>query len=479
MLEYDKFKTYNMNVPTKIWLVLGSFLAFSLPTAIAQQDLNEDALQIKEIFDLALQESKGYEWLYDLTNEVGGRLAGSPEGAAAVEYGKQIMETLNFDTIYLQPCYAPHWERGDKELVRVAQSAIGSFELSALALGNSVGTGPDGLVGEVIEVKSLDELRNLSDEEVKGKIIFFNRPFDNTQISTFSAYGGAVDQRVRGPLVASQKGAKAAIVRSMTNKIDDNPHTGTTGRDDSIEPIPAVAISTLDAEELSRALKLGSASVYIRTTCIMHEEPVLTYNVIGEITGKTHPDEIILVGGHLDSWDVGGGAHDDGTGCVHSLQVIELLEKIAYEPNRTLRCVLFMNEENGLAGGRAYWDASYEAEEFHMAAIESDRGGFTPRGFSVDGHKDIFSNKYKQVYDWLPLLEPYGLSFQKGGSGADIGGLKDQKGLLFGFLPDSQRYFDYHHTSVDHIEAVNKRELEMGAASMTALVWLLDKYGLK
>jgi carboxypeptidase Q len=478
MLEYDNFKSSLMGFTLKSTLFTGIFFLLFIVQSHTQDDINGDALQIKQIFDIALKESKGYEWLYDLTNEVGGRLAGSPEGAAAVEYGKQIMETLNFDSIYLQACYAPHWERGDKELVRVAQSAIGSFELNALALGNSVGTGPDGLVGEVIEVKSLDELRNLSDEQVKDKIVFFNRPFDDTQINTFNAYGGAVDQRVRGPLLASQKGAKAAIVRSMTNKIDDNPHTGTTGRDESIEPIPGVAISTIAAEELSRALKLGSASVYIRTTCIMHEEPVLTYNVIGEIKGKTHPEEIILVGGHLDSWDVGGGAHDDGTGCVHSLQVIELLEKIDYEPNRTLRCVLFMNEENGLAGGKAYWEASFAANEYHMAAIESDRGGFTPRGFTVDGHKDIFSKKYKQVYDWLPLLEPYGLNFEKGGSGADIGGLKDQKGLLFGFLPDSQRYFDYHHTSVDHIEAVNKRELEMGAASMAALVWLLDKYGL-
>lgn len=468
-----------MSFLSKSTLAVWSLFILIAVSATGQQDMNDDALQIRAIYDLALKESKGYEWLYDLTNEVGGRLAGSPEGAAAVEYGKQIMSTLNFDTVYLQECYAPHWERGDKELVRVAQSAIGSFELSALALGNSVGTGPDGLVGDVIELKSLDELRDLSESEVAGKIIFFNRPFDNTQINTFNAYGGAVDQRVSGPLLASQKGAKAVIVRSMTNKIDDNPHTGTTGRDANIKPIPAVAISTLDAEELSRALKLGPANVYIRTTCIMHKEPVLTYNVIGEIKGQTHPEEIILVGGHLDSWDVGGGAHDDGTGCVHSLQVIELLEKINYKANRTIRCVLFMNEENGLAGGKAYWEASYEAGEFHMAAIESDRGGFTPRGFTVDGHKDIFSKKYKQVYDWLPLLEPYGLSFEKGGSGADIGGLKDQKGLLFGFLPDSQRYFDYHHTSIDHIEAVNKRELEMGAASMTALVWLLDKYGLK
>jgi carboxypeptidase Q len=468
-----------MTFQAKFYSLIFAFVLFLGIDIQAQDEQNQDALQIKTIYDLALTESKGYDWLYDLTNEVGGRLAGSPEGAAAVEYGRQIMNTLNFDTVYLQPCYAPHWERGDKEVVRVAQSAIGSFELTALALGNSVGTGDQGLVGEVIEVRSLDELRNLDDNYVKGKIVFFNRAFDNTQIHTFRAYGGAVDQRVRGPLVASQKGAIAAVVRSMTNKIDDNPHTGTTGRDDAIRPIPAVAISTLDAEELSRALKMGPASIYIRTTCIMHEEPVLTYNVVGEIKGKTNPDEIILVGGHLDSWDVGGGAHDDGTGCVHSLMVIELLEKINYEPNRTLRCVLFMNEENGLAGGRAYWEASYAAEEFHMAAIESDRGGFTPRGFSVDGHKDIFSEKYKQVYDWLPLLEPYGLTFEKGGSGADIGGLKDQKGLLFGFMPDSQRYFDYHHTTIDHIEAVNKRELEMGAASMTALVWLLDKYGIR
>jgi hypothetical protein len=160
------------------------------------------------------------------------------------------------------------------------------------------------------------------------------------------------------------------------------------------------------------------------------------------------------------------------------MEVIELLQKLNYRPQRTIRCVLFMNEESGLGGARAYWAASNEAKEYHLAAIESDGGGFTPRGFTCDADDAVFTSKFQQVYSWLPLLEPYGLGLKKGGSGADISGLKSQQGLLFGFRPDPQRYFDYHHTTTDTFEAVNKRELELGAASITALVYLLDKYGL-
>ena len=203
-----------------------------------------------------------------------------------------------------------------------------------------------------------------------------------------------------------------------------------------------------------------------------------SYNVIGEIKGSTHPDEIILVGGHLDSWDVGEGAHDDGAGCVQAMGVLQLIKKLGYQPKRTIRCVLFMNEENGLAGATAYKEASNANKEFHLAAIESDRGGFSPRGFTADGEAAVFTKKFKKVNTWSPLLEPYGLQLSKGGAGADINGLKSQQGLLFGLLPDSQRYFDYHHTATDTFDTVSKRELNLGTAAITSLVYLIDKYGL-
>jgi len=463
-------------------LFLISILGFlvSLTETSAQQPAkgDEDAFFIKSIYNTALTQGQCYPWLTHLTTKIGGRLAGSPQAAAAVEYTRQMLDSMQLDSVWLQPCMVPHWVRGEKEQVRIVNSKmIGTMDLNALALGNSIGTGKDGLVAEVIEVKSRDEVERLGAANVKGKIVFYNRPMDPTQLRTFNAYGGAVDQRTQGASMAAKYGAVAVLVRSMTTRLDDVPHTGTLTYEDGVKKIPAVAISTNDSEVLSRILKKEKVNVFVRTTCETLPD-VLSYNVIGEIKGSEFPDEIILVGGHLDSWDVGSGAHDDGAGCVHAMDVIQILKRLNYRPKRTLRCVLFMNEENGLAGGRTYAKVSNEKGEYHLAAIESDAGGFTPRGFATDGHPDIFTDKFKKVIEWLPLIEPYGLGLQKGGSGADISPLKSQKGFLMGFRPDSQRYFDYHHTGIDNIDAVNKRELELGAASITTIVYLIDKYGL-
>lgn len=465
----------------KMKKVLFFFASVLFVSALSGQSAQQeaDARYIRQIYDMALTEGSCYDWLYHLTKGIGGRLAGSPESAAAVSYGRHILDTLGMDTVFLQACTVPTWVRGDADQVRIVNSQqIGTQELHALALGHSIGTGPEGLAGEVVEVFSLDEVEELGRAGVAGKIVFYNRPMDPTQLNTFSAYGGAVDQRGLGASKASEYGAIGMLVRSMTTRLDDVPHTGAMRYAEGVAPIPSMAISTNDAELLSRLLKKEVVRVFMRSDC-QRTPPATSYNVVGEIKGSTHPDEIILIGGHLDSWDVGEGAHDDGAGCVHAMEVIELLRKMNYQPQRTIRCVLFMNEESGLGGARAYWQASNEAGEYHMAAIESDRGGFTPRGFTFDADDEVFTDKFQQVYEWLPLLEPYGLNLSKGGSGADISGLKTQKGLLAGFAPDSQRYFDYHHTAIDTFEAVNKRELELGAAAITSLVYLLDKYGLK
>jgi carboxypeptidase Q len=263
----------------------------------------------------------------------------------------------------------------------------------------------------------------------------------------------------------------------MTLKKDDIPHTGVTVFADSIAKIPAFGISTNDADKLSKQLKENAVYVYLRNNpADMGLRP--TWNVIGEIKGSEKPEEILLVGGHLDSWDVGQGAHDDGSGCIQSVEVLSALKSLGYKPKRTLRAVMFANEENGLAGGRAYARISGEKGEFHLAAIESDAGGFSPRGFSFEADTAVFKNYYRTVTQWLPVLESYGLQFEMGGSGADIGPLKYQKGLLIGLRPDSQRYFDYHHTAADTIDAVNERELKLGAAAMASLIYLIDKYGL-
>lgn len=459
--------------------ILLFFCLSILATSVSGQDVkDEDAFFIRRIYDKALTEGRAHSWLDYLTKRIGGRLAGSPQAAAAVEYTRQVLDTMQLDSVWLQPCMVPHWERGEPEIVRIVNSRqIGSMDLHALALGNSIGTGPEGIAAEVVEVKSLDEVDELGRSAIEGKIVFYNRPMDPTQLNTFNAYGGAVDQRVYGASRASKYGAVGVLVRSMTTRIDDIPHTGSMAYREGIPPIPAIAVSTQDAELLSRLLRHEAVRVYMRNTSQMLAEE-LSYNVIGEIRGSEHPEEIILVGGHLDSWDVGTGAHDDGSGCVHAMDVLQVLRRLDYRPKRTIRCVLFMNEENGLRGARKYWEQSDEQGEYHMAAIESDRGGFTPRGFTCDGDESVFNKKFKKVLQWLPLLEPYGLSFEVGGSGADISGLKSQKGLLFGFKPDSQRYFDYHHTPIDAPDVVNKRELELGVASIASLVYLLDKYGI-
>lgn len=299
---------------------------------------------------------------------------------------------------------------------------------------------------------------------------------DPTLINTFSAYSGCVDQRYSGAAEASKYGASGVIVRSMNLRLDDYPHTGSMGYGDTPlnERIPAAAISTKGAELLSTTLKLNpNVKFYFKQNCKQLED-VQSYNVIGEITGSTYPNEIMVVGGHLDSWDLGDGSHDDGAGCVQSMDVLRLLKETGYKPKRTLRVVLFMNEENGMRGGNKYAEVARNKNEQHIFALESDSGGFTPRGFSIDASPE----NVKQIQGWRDLFEPYLVHmFYEGGSGADIGPLKEDGIVLAGLRPDTQRYFDHHHAENDTFEHVNKRELELGAATMASLVYLIDKYG--
>lgn len=436
----------------------------------------KDEIVIKNIFDTELTGGKAYSMLEVLTTNIGARLSGSPGATKAVAWGKNEMTNYGFDSVWLQPVMVPHWVRGKKEIARILKSKKGgTIEMNVCALGGSIGTGPTGITGGVVEVKSFEELQKLGKQNISGKIVFFNRPMDPTQIKTFDAYGGAVNQRVQGASEAAKYGAIGAIVRSMSLGIEDYPHTGMMRYDTTLTKIPTVAISTLHANLLSKALiEDKNLRFYFETHCeILKDVP--SFNVVGELKGSEYKNEIILVGGHLDSWDLGQGAHDDGAGCVQSIEALRLLKAIGYKPQRTIRAVLFMNEENGLRGGNEYARISTQKKENHIAAIESDDGGFTPRGFSISGKEE---SKTK-IGSWRYMLEPYGLySFESGGGGADIGPLETTGTLLIGFLPDSQRYFRYHHTKEDTLDKVDKRELELGAASITALIYLLDMYGL-
>lgn len=449
-------------------------LAFVCLPSVAQ---TTDENTIKLIFDAALAKGESYQMLEHLTGRIGPRLSGSPGAAAAVEWSRHVMQEYEFDSVWLQPVMVPHWVRGQKEEGRIVNSKkMGTVPVNICALGGSIGTGPSGVAASIIEVKNFEDLKQLGASNVKGKIVFFNRPMDPTKINTFAAYAGAVNQRGSGASEAARYGAVAVLVRSMGSNIEDYPHTGGMQYAPNVPQIPAVAISTKHAELLSKLLKDDpSLQFYMETHCETLEDAP-SFNVIGEIKGSEYSNEIIVVSGHLDSWDLAQGAHDDGAGCVQAIEALRLFKVIGYRPKRTIRAVMYMNEENGLRGGQKYAELAEKNNEKHIAAIESDRGGFTPRGFTMtatDTEKD-------RIRSWKPLLEPYGLSdFGQEGGGADIGPLARMNVALIGFLPDSQRYFDYHHTPQDTFDKVNKRELEMGAASMGALVYLLDKYGLR
>ncbi|WP_421826656.1 M28 family peptidase [Larkinella sp.] len=448
-------------------------LAFCL-FATGVQAQSTDSVTIRKIYNEILTNSPSYEWLRELTQKIGPRLSGSEGAQKAVDWSKQLMEKEGFDRVFLQEVMVPHWVRGAKEVAYI-RNGKQKITVPVAALGGSVATAPKGVEAQVIEVKSFQELRDLGPEKVKGKIVFYNRPMDPTKLNTFEAYAGAVEQRANGANEAGKLGAVGAIVRSMTTVLDDNPHTGGMRYATGVPLIPTAAISTNGAELLSKSLKENAnLTFYFKQNCETLPD-AKSYNVVGEIKGSEKPDEIIVVGGHLDSWDLAQGAHDDGSGCMQSIDVLRTFKSLGIKPKRTLRAVMFMNEENGLRGGVGYADYAKKNNEKHIAAVESDNGGFTPRGFGIVGT----AQQRAKVMPWKPLFAPYGLhEIGAGSGGADIGPLAQLGTVLFGFKPDSQRYFDFHHTGTDNFEAINKRELELGAASMTALVYLLDQYGL-
>jgi hypothetical protein len=413
--------------------------------------------------------------LEELTTKAGHRLSGSPGAAAAVKLTHQMMATKGFDNVHVEPVIVPHWIRGPIEEAAILDSrSAGTVPLSICALGGSVGTPDSCVLGEVVEVRTFDELRK-SGERIRDKIVFFNRALDPTKINTFEAYGGAVEQRSRGAIEAASMGAVAVLVRSMTLALDDVPHTGQMSYADNIRKIPGAAISTMDANMLSDLIRT-ERSVWVRMKLTCETLPdVPSANVVGEITGSERPREIIVVGGHLDAWDKGTGAHDDGAGCIQAIEVLNILKRIGVRPKRTIRAVLFMNEENGLRGARAYPLATQRAGETHIAAIESDRGGFGPRGISVQADSSVF----EKVKQWKHLFEAVSAgTIFRGYSGVDVSPLVEKGTPGFGLVVEDHRYFDYHHSDNDTVDKVHPRELEMGAIVEALLCYLIAENGL-
>ncbi len=437
----------------------------------------EDSILLRKIYTEALTHGQCYANLDYLSNKIGGRPSGSLQAQKAVEWTYLAMKMAGSDSVFEQECMVPHWVRGNKEKgqIRTSSRQEDTEDVNICALGGSIGTPAEGILASVIEVKSVEELYLLGTKKIKGKIVFFNRPFDISEIDPFKAYGKAVDQRWKGPSVAAKFGAVATICRSMTTDINDFPHTGSMTYSDSIpEKVPACAISTVSAERLSELLKRSTSGVqfYLKMDCkTLPDEK--SYNVIAEIKGSEFPEKIIVVGGHLDSWDTGDGAQDDGAGVVQAMEVIRIFKTLGIKPKRTIRAVAFMNEENGARGGSKYAEIAKKNNEQHALAIETDRGGFSPRGFSLTGS----SEKRELLMKWKPLFEPYGIyDFSRQGGGTDIEPLGKMGVPMMELFPDPQRYFDHHHCPNDTFKYVSKRELEMGAASLAALIYLASEH---
>ncbi|WP_394666553.1 M28 family peptidase [uncultured Chryseobacterium sp.] len=446
--------------------ILGTTLTLLGLTVFGQA--KEDSIQFAKISTEILNKGKAYNELRELTKNIGHRLSGSASYEKAVTWAEQKLRDAGADKVWLQEVMVPVWVRG-KESLQIKTSNGKWKSLKMLSLGNSEGTGGKDISGEIIMVRSMEEYDKLSPEQVKDKIVFFNYPFSQTYIETFRGYGDAAKYRSTAASLTAKKGGKFAIIRSLSSAFDDVPHTGSMRYQDD-KKIPAVAVGSTTADELAELLKSQKITAKLNSNCGMKGEK-LSHSVIGEITGKKDKS-VIVVGGHLDSWDVGEGAHDDGSGIVQSIEVLRTFKNLGIQNNHTIRVVCFANEENGVKGGVMYGKTVKENNEKHLFAIETDAGGFTPRGISLE----MDNEKRKQIQSWADLFLPYGVyDFKNTYSGTDLYPLHDLGIPTAELVPDSQRYFDIHHTEEDTFEKVNRRELLLGASTLTQIIYIIDK----
>ncbi len=457
-----------MRVFQLIVIFLMTTLQFSLAQSISLTQ-KQIALQMVQT---ALNDRYGYQLLGELCAEIGSRLSGSSAAVKAAYWAMEKLKSAGADTVWLQPVMVPHWLRGNTESLTI-QAGGSQHALTITALGGTIGTPPEGLTAPLIRIKDFKDLE-AQKENIKGKIVFYDFPMDPRKVNTFRAYGEAVQYRVFGAIRAARYGAVGVLIRSVTTRYDDVPHTGVMIYADSVKKIPAAALSWKSADSLNQLLAQLPSLTATLTLSAKQLSDTMNYNVIAEIRGSEKPNEIIVIGGHLDSWDVGCGAHDDGAGIVHSIETLSLFKRLAIRPKRTIRCVLFINEENGSRGAKAFAQFASQENATIYAAIESDRGGFTPRGFTVDADSGII----QQMQSWLPILSLAKINWiRKGGSGADVSRIKNCA-IKMGLVPDNQRYFDVHHSNNDVFQAVHPRELELGSAAMGIITYLLSENDL-
>jgi carboxypeptidase Q len=409
--------------------------------------------------------------LEELCDDVGHRLSGSPGMERAVEWALATLRRDGHENVRAESVMVPRWVRG-RESVEMLEPR--QETLFMLGLGGSVGTPPEGITAEVVVVVDESGLDALGDK-ARGKIVLFNNPMPPYDPEKGSGYGQAVRFRTHGARLAAEKGAVACLIRSVTATSLRSPHTGAMNYGNASRKIPAAALSIEDAEMIARLTARGKRVVVRLKMEARDEGKVPSANVVGELRGRTRPEEIVVVSGHLDAWDVGHGAHDDAAGCVMSMEAISVLRRLDLIPQRTIRVVLWTNEENGLAGARQYVEDHADELRNHVAAIESDAGAFRPLGFSIDMRDEAArSLAAEQLGDILRLLAPLGAtSVHVGWSGADIGAMKPAGVPLLGLHVEGSRYFDYHHSHADTFDKVDPQELSQCVAATAVTAYVL------
>ena len=425
----------------------------------------------RKLIELGLHDLGAYTFLRELVSIAPERFSGTPGYQFATDFVARWMKKYGLENVRLEPVVVPRWERGSTEQAVVLASGrhASDVSLSICALGGSIATPPEGVAARVLEVHSFEELA-AKEADARRNIVFFNVPMDPEKLNTRDAYRAVARYRTKGAIEAAKRGALAVLVRSLTLAKDDVPHTGTVEYNDQVTHIPAAALGTLSADLLSNRVKEDE---HVRAKVVLSCQPlgnVESFNVVGEIRGLEKPNEIVLVGAHLDAWDVGTGAHDDGAGCAHVLEALDLIRRAGLKPKRTIRVVLFTNEEHGASGAAAYATAAARVSERHIAAIESDHGGFAPRGFNFETDSVTF----RKFLQWRRLFEELNAGkFAPGFTATDIQPLVAKGVTGIGLDPENHRYFDYHHSANDTIDKVHPRELEMGAIVIGLLSFLI------
>jgi hypothetical protein len=421
---------------------------------------------VQQIIDAGLRGDGAYRKLAWLTDRIGPRLSGSENLEKAVRWCKDEMMRDRLDDVHTEKVMVPHWVRGEASGRILAPAA---HPMALLALGMSDGTPPEGITAGVVEVTSLDEARALGDK-AKGKIVLYNKRIYSNG-GDDRGYGSAVNLRYQGAIEAAKVGAVGMLIRSLATADFRLPHTGGMAYQDGVRRIPGAAVAPEDAELIHRFLAAGETVTVTFTMSCKSLPDAASANVVGDVKGSGAPDEVVVIGGHLDSWDVGTGAQDDGAGVAISMEAIRLIRSLGLKPKRTIRAIAFTNEENGLRGGKGYAEAHKDELAKHVAAIESDSGGARPLGFGISagaGSVDIVKRLA------APLATIAADDVREGGGGADISPMGDNAGVpQLGLRQDGTHYFDIHHTMADTLDKVDPHDLAMNATAMAVMAWQL------